>query len=363
MRYFLVLMLSLLTFPASAVQAARPAEESAGFRDFTTKVAALESKHGGRLGVAVLSDNGMSLFSYRANERFAMCSTFKALLAAAVLARVDAKQESLERPISYSASDLLEYAPITKEHLNDGHMTVAELSAATIQYSDNTAANLLLDTLGGPKALTAYLRSIGDSTTRLDRNEPSLNANLPNDPRDTSTPDAMAATLQKVLIGDRLSPASREQLKLWMFGNTTGDSKLRAGFDKFWLIGDKTGSGANGASNDVAIVFPRRLAPFVISVFYTGSGESGDEKNAVIAGVARITRGVLASQRPLLDHGGKPMPASTIIAEKPWSYVVFSNGNETLLTLMAGGVMEVDYTVRLGEDEVQRIRALPDTAP
>ena len=225
-----------------------------------------------------------------------MCSTFKALLGAFVLSRVDAKQESLDRQISFTSSDILDYAPIAKIQLGIGHMTVRELNAASIQYSDNTAANLLLDTVGGPEALTKYLRSIGDNTTRLDRNEPSLNTNLPGDPRDTSTPAAMASTLQKLLIGKLLSVSSREQLKVWMIGNTTGDSKLRAGFDDLWVVGDKTGSGANGASNDVAIVFPKGHRPFIITVFYTGSSATTDEKNAVIAEVARITSETLGKK-------------------------------------------------------------------
>ena len=147
------------------------------------------------------------------------------------------------------------------------------------------------------KRFIEYLRSIGDNITRLDRNEPLLNTNIPGDLRDTTTPHAMAETLQKLLIGNKLSPASKEQLKDWMFGNTTGDGKLRAGFDKFWMIGDKTGSGENGASNDVAAVFPIGLAPFIITVFYTGSTASNDAKSKVIAEVARITNDLLTSNR------------------------------------------------------------------
>ena len=278
MRNLIALCFSLLTLI--------PHAQAAG--DVNAKLAALESKHGGRLGVAVISLAGAPVVAYRQNERFAMCSTFKALLGAFVLHRVDAGQESLDRAIPYTSADILEHAPITKEELAKGQMTIAQLNAASIQYSDNTAANLLLDAVGGPKALTAYLRSIGDKTTRLDRNEPSLNANLAGDERDTSTPQAMAATLKTLLVDEHLSPASREQLKAWMLGNTTGNAKLRAGFDPFWMVGDKTGAGANGASNDVAIVYPRGRAPFIIAVFYTGSSKSGDEKNAVIAEVARI---------------------------------------------------------------------------
>ena len=287
MRYFLILIISVFTQLAIAKDARINTEQ------FISRISALEKTSGGHVGVSVISVEGNPLFLYRANERFAMCSTFKVLLGAAILSRVDSSQESLDRSIPYKSSDLLDYAPITKSHLDAGQMTVSELIAASIQYSDNTAANLLLDSLGGPKAFTDYLRSIGDKTTRLDRNEPSLNTNETGDLRDTSTPAAMAATLQKILIGDALSPASKEQLKIWMFGNTTGDSRIRAGFDKRWIVGDKTGSGANGASNDVAIVFPRTASPFIIAVFYTGSTASADQKNAVVAEAARIAGDIL----------------------------------------------------------------------
>lgn len=290
-QYFLALLMLLLTSFVAASEATVSANE------FTSKISRLESESSGRIGVSVVSANGTPLFSYRKNERFAMCSTFKALLGASILSRVDANLESIDKAISYKSTDILDYAPVTKNHLITGSMTIAQLSAASIQYSDNTAANLLLDVIGGPKALTGYLRSIGDNTTRLDRNEPFLNTNILGDLRDTTTPDAMAKTLQKILLGDYLSPASKEQLKGWMFGNTTGDSKLRAGFDKFWIIGDKTGSGENGASNDVAIVFPRGLSPFIVTVFYTGSSASNDAKSAVIAEVAKITNNVLLNNR------------------------------------------------------------------
>jgi beta-lactamase class A len=187
---------------------------------------------------------------------------------------------------------------VTKEKLAAGQMTVFELNEASIQHSDNTAANLLLEAIGGPMALTDYLRSIGDKTTRLDRNEPTLNSNVVGDLRDTTTPDAMAQTLRKLLMSNALGPASREQLKVWMFGNLTGDAKLRAGFDQFWIVGDKTGSGDNGASNDVAIVFPRGVAPFIISVYTTGSSTSSEARNAVIADVARVTSSVLKQGKP-----------------------------------------------------------------
>ncbi|MEO5812597.1 MAG: class A beta-lactamase [Rhodanobacter sp.] len=291
-------MLILLLLLLNSVAAASEPEVATSL--FASRVAALEKDNGGRIGVAVISTDGAPLLSYRANERFAICSTFKVLLGAAVLARVDSILESLDRSIPYDSSAMLDWAPITRDHLAAGHMTVSDLNAASIQHSDNTAANLLLNIIGGPSGLTQYLRSIGDVTTRLDRNEPSLNTNMAGDVRDTTTPQAMAETLRKVLTGKYLSPASKEQLQAWMFGNTTGDSKLRAGFDKSWIVGDKTGSGENGASNDVAIVFPREMPPFIITVYYSGSTSSGEAKSAVLAEIARITGAILLnnSQKP-----------------------------------------------------------------
>lgn len=285
MRILITLGFALLTLMPQAHAAGAAGKYSA-------QLAALESTHGGRLGVAVTSLSGTPLLSYRQTERFAMCSTFKALLGAFVLQRVDAGQESLDRNIPFTSADLLEWAPVTSKEVAAGHMTIAALNAASIQHSDNTAANLLLGAVGGPQALTRFLRSIGDRTTRLDRNEPALNTNIAGDERDTSTPQAMAATLRKLLVGHVLSPASKQQLNAWMLGNTTGGDRLRAGLDPFWMVGDKTGTGANGASNDVAIVYPRGQAPFIIAVFYTGSSRSGDEKNAVIAAVAKIAAAV-----------------------------------------------------------------------
>jgi beta-lactamase class A len=299
MKNFSTLFLSV--FLSISVSQSAAAQSIAAKEEFESRISTLEDKNGGRLGVAVVSSTGRQLLATRENEQFAMCSTFKALLGAAVLARVDARRESLDRAIGYKASDLLEYAPITKEHLGAGSMSIAELNQASIQYSDNTAANLLLEVIGGPAALTHFLRSLGDNTTRLDRNEPSLNTNLAGDERDTSTPFAMAETLQKLMLGETLTLTSKEQLKVWMFGNTTGDARLKSGFDKNWLIGDKTGTCQNGANNDVAIVFPRGLPPFTIAVFYSGSQAESEVKNAVIAEVARIAADVLVKYKAELN--------------------------------------------------------------
>jgi beta-lactamase class A len=245
------------------------------------RLAAIEKREGGRLGVAVLDAGGGAGLAYRAGERFPMCSTFKLMATAAVLKRVDEGKERLDRVIRYQPDDLLEYAPVTKAHVADGGMTLGDLCAAAIDWSDNTAANLVLDAIGGPQGFTAFVRSIGDSTTRLDRNEPSLNTSIPGDERDTTTPQAMAEGVQKVLLGNVLSEGSRAQLKAWLVGDKVGDKRLRAGLPSSWGIGDKTGSGDHGTANVIAIIRPPGRSPLIAAVYYTESDASMDTRNAI----------------------------------------------------------------------------------
>ncbi|WP_148864345.1 class A beta-lactamase [Marinobacter fonticola] len=281
----------LLALTATHALAAEPTASIT----FDEAMAEIESQNGGRLGVAVLDTASGERLTYRANERFAMTSTFKWVLVAAVLSRVDAGEDALDRQIQYDESDILSYAPIAKQHLPAGEMTVAELSDAAIRYSDNTAANLLLETLGGPAGLTAYIRTLGDDMTRLDRNEPGLNTNRPGDKRDTTTPAAMVGLMRLALVGDALSAASRQQLQDWLIRNTTGDTKLRAGLDPDWTVGDKTGAGDRGASNDVAIVWPKKgAAPILIAVYYSGTMLPNEALNAVHAEVGRVIAGVFS---------------------------------------------------------------------
>jgi beta-lactamase class A len=253
-----------------------------------SRLAALEARVGGRLGVAVLDTGTGRRLEYRSAERFPLCSTFKVLLAGAVLSRVDRGLERLDRSLPYGPADLLEYAPVTRAHVAEGRLTVGELCAAAVVVSDNTAANLLLGTLGGPAAITAFARSLGDAETRLDRLEPDLNEALPGDPRDTTTPDAMAAALRALLLGPALAPASRQRLEDWMVAATTGRNKLRAGLPPGWIAGDKTGSGARGTMNDVALVRPPGQAPILVSAYLTGSQASWADREAVLAEVGRL---------------------------------------------------------------------------
>ncbi|OLD90306.1 MAG: hypothetical protein AUG81_02980 [Verrucomicrobia bacterium 13_1_20CM_4_54_11] len=232
----------LLTFlAASAV---------AGENDAATRIAAVEARIGGRIGVAALDTGNTKHVEHRADERFPMCSTFKFLAAAAVMKRVDEKKEKLERFVPYGAKEILEYAPVTKEHLKDGGMTLGALCAAAIEQSDNTAGNLLLDAIGGPSGLTNFVRSLGDRVTRLDRIEPELNSAIPGDERDTTTPAAICSDIQRLLLGDAF--------------------------------------GSNGATNDIAIMRPPDRAPILLAIYSVGSTATPTDRAAAVAEVAKI---------------------------------------------------------------------------
>lgn len=253
--------------------------------DLSATLAILEASSKGRLGVSILFPSGKRIV-HRADERFPMCSTFKFLAASFVLQRVDQGKEHLDRTIAVSKADLVAYSPETEKHAGSS-MTVAELSKAALTLSDNTAANLLLASFGGPPAITAFARSIGDTMTRLDRNETILNEGTPGDPRDTTTPNAMLANLQRILFGNVLKPASCKQLTDWMLANTTGKAKFVAGLPSTWKVADKTGAGDHGSNNDVGVLYPPDPKPIFITSYLTETTLSTDERNAIHADVAR----------------------------------------------------------------------------
>jgi beta-lactamase class A len=256
--------------------------------DTPDRIAAIETRIGGRIGVAVVDLGNRKHFNYRAEERFPMCSTFKFLAAAAVLKRVDQKQERLDRFVAYGQADILEYAPVTKEHLKDGGMILGALCEAAIEQSDNTAGNLLLDAIGGPSGLTNFTRHIGDQVTRLDRKEPDLNSAIRGDDRDTTTPAAICSDMQRLLLGDALSDSSRHQLEDWLQHNETGGPMIRAGVPRTWIVGDKTGRGANGATNDIAIMRPPDRAPILLAIYFIGSSATANDREGAIAEAAKI---------------------------------------------------------------------------
>ena len=253
-----------------------------------TQIAAVESRLGCRIGVAALDSGSGKRVGYRADQRFPMCSTFKFLAAAAVLKRVDENKEKLDRFVPYDAKDILEYAPVTKAHLGDGGMTLGALCAAAIEQSDNTAGNLLLNAIGGPSGVTNFARNLGDTTTRLDRKEPELNSVAPGDEQDTTTPAAMLVCMRQLLVGTTLSPSSCHQLEAWLQANETGGAMIRAGIPKDWLVGDKTGRGANSATNDIAIMRPAGRAPILLAIYSIGSIATPTDRAAAIADVTKI---------------------------------------------------------------------------
>ncbi|GJE03394.1 class A beta-lactamase [Methylobacterium isbiliense] len=259
-----------------------------GPEEAVARLAALERQEGGRLGVCVRDTGTGRVLSYRADERFALCSTFKAVAAAAVLARVDRGEERLERRMAYGPGDLDTYAPVTAKHVAEGAMTLEDLCAAAVVWSDNTAGNLLLQALDGPEGFTAYVRSQGDTVTRLDRTEPTLNTAIPGDPRDTTTPAAIAGLLERILLGPALSPASRTRLLGWMAESPTGAKRLRAGLPPDWQVGDKTGTGENGTANVVAVIRRQNSAPLIAAVYLTQSPGTPDARNALHAEVGRL---------------------------------------------------------------------------
>jgi beta-lactamase class A len=264
------------------------ADEHEAAQPAAARIAEIERDLQGRLGVAILDTANHKSIGYHATDRFPMCSTFKCLLAADVLERVDKQKEQLDRKIAYGPVDLLEWAPVTKQHVQEGSMTVDALCAAAVEYSDNTAANLLLQTVGSPQGLTEFCRSLGDLVTRLDRNEPTLNTAIAGDERDTTTPDAMLNDLKSVLLGEKLSAAGRQRLEGWLVQNTTGAKRLRAGLPSTWQIGDKTGTGENAARGDLAIARPPNRAPILIVVYTVESPAPDDKINAAFGAIGKL---------------------------------------------------------------------------
>ncbi|MET7288018.1 class A beta-lactamase [Streptomyces sp. NPDC005573] len=271
---------------ASSASAAPRASRGAGRADVGAELAALEQRYGARLGVYARNTRTGRFAAHRAGERFAMCSTFKVFASAAVL-RDGGGCAPLDRVIHYPAADILPNSPRTAEHVGTG-MSVGDLCAAAIQYSDNTAGNLLLRQIGGPAGLTAFLRTLGDDVSRLDRWETELNQALPGDPRDTTTPEAAAADLERVTLGRALDRAGREQLLTWMKGNTTSAERFGRGLPPGWVLADKTGTGDYATANDIGVAWTTRKTPVVLVVLSTKPARDAAVDNALIADAAGV---------------------------------------------------------------------------
>ncbi|MFJ3644957.1 class A beta-lactamase [Streptomyces murinus] len=269
--------------------AAAPAAPASG------ELTDLERRYGARLGVYARNVRTGQVLAHRAGERFAMCSVFKAFAAAAVL-RDEARCAPMDKVIHYPPHDLLPNSPRTEENQATG-MAMAEVCAAAIQYSDNAAGNLLLRQLAGPAGLTRFFRSLGDEVSRLDRWEPELNTAIPGDPRDTTSPEALARSIERLALGRALAAPDRERFVTWLKGNTTSGARFRAGLPEGWTIADKTGTGDYASANDIGVAWTTRRTPVVLAVLSTKEGK--DDKDApvdeaLIAEAARIAARTVA---------------------------------------------------------------------
>ncbi len=261
--------------------------------DVDKQLADLEKKTGGRLGVSVLDTETNISLGHREEEHFPLCSTYKALAVGFVLARVDQGMEKLDRRVTYGKDKVVTYSPATEKHADTDGMTVGELCGAAITLSDNTAGNLLLESFGGPAALTSWLRTTGDTETRLDRNEPDVNQAAKDDPRDTTTPDAMLDSIGLLTLGNTLSETSRDQLVNWLVANTTGNNRLRAGLPKEWKTGDKTGTGNNGSYADIAVIWPPDRGPVLVTTFVADATAPAKDVETVFAEIGKIVVGMV----------------------------------------------------------------------
>ena len=245
----------------------------------------IETETGGRMGVALVDSKGALILGFNRDERFAMCSTFKAPLAAAVLTGAEGGKFGLEGHISFTKADILDYAPIVKKNAKRGRMSMEELAAAAVEVSDNSAANLLLPMIGGPEGLTKFVRAHGDTVTRLDRTEPTLNENVEGDERDTTSPAAMAGLMGRLIFRD-LKTESADKLRGWLNASTTGANRIKAGLPKDWTSGSKTGS-CGTAYNDVALVKSPSGEEYILAIYLDRPTVDAKAAEAAIAETAR----------------------------------------------------------------------------
>lgn len=276
---------------ASSAPVANAAANAAA-KPYTGDLKALERRYDARIGLYAIDTGTGREVAYRDGERFGFHSTFKALSAAAVLRKYGLS--GMDKVITYSRDDLVDNSPITEKHVDTG-MTLRELCDAAVRYSDNTAANLMFDAIGGPKALEREVRRVGDDVTRMDRIEPDLSRWTPDEKRDTTTPRALAKDLRAFALGDVLRTPERAQLTTWLKTNTTGDALIRAGVPKGWVVGDKTGSGFGyGARNDIAVVWRPGAAPLVMAVLTNRPGADDEHDDKLIADAASVVADTLS---------------------------------------------------------------------
>ncbi|CAH1044894.1 Class A beta-lactamase (EC [Halomonas sp. TD01] len=253
-----------------------------------TEVDRIERQLDARVGFAAYNLETGQRWEYNADQLFAMSSTFKTLACASLLQRVDEGNEQLERRVKVSASDIVTYSPVTEAYADNREISLFELCEATMTTSDNTAANLILQAIGGPQAVTEFVRELGDSVTRLDRWETELNEATPHDERDTSTPNAMVSNLEKLVVGNALSPQSKNQLREWLVNNEVADGLFRSHMPDEWVIGDRTGAGGFGSRSITAVIWPPEREPTIVAFYITETDASFEERNSAIAELGSV---------------------------------------------------------------------------
>ena len=267
------------------------------------RIGALEASSGGRIGVSAVDTFSNRRIAYRENELFPLCSTSKVMGVAAILKKSMTDKQLLQQKIRYTQHmvDASEYAPITQRYVKQG-MTVEQLCAAALTYSDNNALNLLMKILGGPETVTDFARSIGDELFTLNRWEPALNSAIPGDKRDTSTPAAMEKSLQRLVLSDKaLATSQRLQLQNWLIKNTTGDARIRAGVPKTWQVGDKTGTCGYGSTNDIGIIWPSAgCSPIVVAIYFTQKKLGASSREDIIASVTQLLVKEFSKKNPCI---------------------------------------------------------------
>ncbi len=280
-----ILLIVMISFVGACIPAL------AGNPQFTSttiqqKLKELEIASDGRIGVSAIDTSNNRSLQYRADERFPLCSTFKVMGVSAILKKSMIDSHLLNQRVMYQKQHVVVWSPITLKHVTDG-MTVSELCAAAIMYSDNTAINLLMKRIGGPIAVTAFARSIDDNIFRIDHFEPDLNCS-PGDSHDTTTPVAMQKSLQQLALGNTLGGTQRKKLLTWLKNNRTGNDRIRAGVPKGWQVADKTGSGDYGTTNDIAILWPSKGKPILVAIYFTQNKKDATPRNDVIASATRL---------------------------------------------------------------------------
>nr|WP_245846684.1 class A beta-lactamase [Halomonas humidisoli] len=262
-----------------------------------TEVDRIERQLDARVGFAAYDLETEQRWEYNADQLFAMSSTFKTLACASLLQRVDEGSEQLERRVKVSASDIVTYSPVTEAYADNREISLFELCEATMATSDNTAANLILQAIGGPQAVTEFVRELGDSVTRLDRWETELNEAVPSDERDTTTPNAMVSNLEKLVVGNALSPQSKNQLREWLVNNEVADGLFRSQMPDEWVIGDRTGAGGFGSRSITAVIWPPERKPIIVAFYITETTASFEDRNTAIAELGDVIRGMVEANR------------------------------------------------------------------